>query len=96
MRMIRIVSVPPGQAPEWVREQWVGLELPIIEEEQSGMQTGVLGGGAQNIGGFRVDGLVAIKTLEAKSPKAVSWWKENAPAVISNQLVFKKEVCQLI
>ncbi len=26
---IRIVSVPPGQAPRWVRREWVGLELPI-------------------------------------------------------------------
>jgi hypothetical protein len=26
---IRIVSVPPGEAPLWVREKWVGLELPL-------------------------------------------------------------------
>jgi hypothetical protein len=28
-RTIRIVGVPPGEAPFWVREQWVGLELPL-------------------------------------------------------------------
>lgn len=27
--MIRITSVPPGEAPLWVREKWLGLELPI-------------------------------------------------------------------
>jgi hypothetical protein len=27
---IRIIAVPPGEAPLWVREQWVGLELPIF------------------------------------------------------------------
>jgi hypothetical protein len=26
---IRIVSVPSGEAPLWVREKWVGLELPL-------------------------------------------------------------------
>ena len=26
---IRIVATPPGQAPLWVREKWVGLELPL-------------------------------------------------------------------
>lgn len=25
---IRITSAPPGEAPRWVREKWVGLELP--------------------------------------------------------------------
>ena len=26
---IRIVGVPPGEAPLWVREKWLGLELPL-------------------------------------------------------------------
>lgn len=26
---IHITSVPPGEAPEWVREKWVGLYLPL-------------------------------------------------------------------
>jgi hypothetical protein len=26
---IRIIAVPRGEAPLWVREQWVGLELPV-------------------------------------------------------------------
>jgi len=29
---IRIVAVPPGEAPLWVREKWVGLELPLARE----------------------------------------------------------------
>jgi hypothetical protein len=27
--MIRIIAVPPGEAPLWVREKWVGLDLPV-------------------------------------------------------------------
>ena len=26
-----ITSVPPGEAPEWVRQQWVGLSLPLAQ-----------------------------------------------------------------
>jgi hypothetical protein len=28
---VRIVAVPPGEAPEWVRAKWVGLELPLAQ-----------------------------------------------------------------
>jgi hypothetical protein len=28
---VRIVAVPPGEAPLWVREKWVGLELPLAQ-----------------------------------------------------------------
>jgi hypothetical protein len=31
---VRIVGVPPGEAPEWVREQWVGLVLPLADGEE--------------------------------------------------------------
>jgi len=26
---IRVIAVPAGEAPPWVREKWVGLELPL-------------------------------------------------------------------
>ncbi len=28
--VVRIVAVPPGEAPFWVRQKWVGLELPVV------------------------------------------------------------------
>lgn len=31
MRLIRITHVPPGEAPEHVREAWVGLTLPLAQ-----------------------------------------------------------------
>jgi hypothetical protein len=36
IRKVRIVAVPPGEAPESVRKAWVGLELPIISGGTSG------------------------------------------------------------
>jgi hypothetical protein len=31
MACIRIIDVPPGAAPDWVREEWVGLVPPLPE-----------------------------------------------------------------
>ena len=28
---VRITGIPPGEAPLWVREQWLGLAIPIIQ-----------------------------------------------------------------
>ena len=44
---IRIVSVPPGEAPLWVRERWVGLKLPLAGRDPSPREvftSGVLSG----------------------------------------------------
>ena len=44
---IRIVSVPSGEAPQWVREKWVGLELPLAYDDGGARRantSGVLSG----------------------------------------------------
>ena len=46
-RLIRIEAVPPGEAPQWVREQWVGLALPLVggqSSPRSVLTSGVLSG----------------------------------------------------
>jgi hypothetical protein len=29
---LRVTFVPPGEAPVWVREKWVGLKLPLAQK----------------------------------------------------------------
>jgi hypothetical protein len=44
---IHIVSIPPGEAPLWVREKWVGLALPLAGGDRGSRETftsGVLTG----------------------------------------------------
>lgn len=44
---VRIIAVPPGEAPLWVREKWVGLELPLSQKSQAALSrrtAGVLSG----------------------------------------------------
>jgi len=46
-QFIRIVRTPPGEAPLWVREKWVGLELPLASGDygpRHAYTSGVLSG----------------------------------------------------
>jgi hypothetical protein len=44
---IRIKSTPPGEAPENIRQAWIGLEIPVpprLAGRRSGFGVGVLSG----------------------------------------------------
>lgn len=44
---VRIVAVPPGEAPDWVREKWVGLDLTLAQSRPTPQRlytAGVLSG----------------------------------------------------
>lgn len=43
MPYFEVTSVPPGEAPLWVREKWVGLRLPLADESGSMFQGEVIG-----------------------------------------------------
>jgi hypothetical protein len=92
---VRITSVPPGEAPLWVREKWVGLELPIYgpaiprnyrtvgvvtgPSSLPGLLLAVLRRRTQNTPGYMVSGEAALVALEEVSPDAAAWWRANAP-----------------
>ena len=96
MSSIRIVSTPPGQAPEWVRKQWVGVEIPLAEQKSGGIQMVARGGKPENTGGYQVDTIKAVEALQKKSPRAAKWWEENVPLAAIPQLVFSKDACELV
>jgi hypothetical protein len=97
---VRIVSVPPGEAPEYIRRAWVGLELPVAGGRagpQTGGAFGVLSNQPMGYGpGYAVDGATAVRLLAAKDPDAAAWWRESAPHVLRGgyQLVFPADVCE--
>jgi hypothetical protein len=44
---LHITAVPPGEAPLWVRERWVGLSLPLAQRKATPLSlltAGVLSG----------------------------------------------------
>lgn len=101
MAQVKIVIVPSGQAPEWVRKEWVGLVLPLVENASKVERViGVLGGkvddGDEYIDGYSVETAAAVIILKEKSPEAAQWWTKNVPFWFIPRLIFKKEDCELI
>ena len=40
---LQVTSVPPGEAPLWVREKWVGLSLPMAQASADPVRRGGFG-----------------------------------------------------
>ena len=96
MLQVKIIDVPPGEAPDWVRNEWVGLSLPLAENVPSVTHAiGVLGGEVKNPSGYHVETEKAIQILEEKSPEAAQWWKNQIIPSLMKWLVFKEDVCEL-
>jgi len=92
---VLIVRRPIGEAPEWVRDAWVGLELPLahpgeITIETGGVLTGPrtwpgwwwarLTGRLEVVSGHVVKADRAIDLLGRSRPDAAAWWRGHAPA----------------
>ena len=109
---IRIIAVPPGEAPLWVREKWVGLKLPLavgtraVEARGVGVLTapksffaflGALFRGETHVTtGYVARADVAVDLLEAASPDAAKWWRENTPQLLERRrlFIFDKDSCE--
>jgi hypothetical protein len=93
---VLITAVPPGEAPDWVRQAWVGLELPFYNPTSGGYVGGVLTRVPTNRKGFCVETETALDILEKKDPKAAAWWRENVSLALLDALVFDSRVCQVL
>src|SRR2546427_1985810 len=91
---VRIISVPPGEAPADIRRAWVGLTLPIVGRgPMTGFGTGVLTGPKSILEllwrlvsfrmqvheGYAVDVATGIDMLAKARPDAAAWWRHAAP-----------------
>ena len=81
---IRIISTPPGEAPEHIRQAWVGLVLPV-----PGMM--------RRKGGYLVAADKAIEILSRQAPEAAKWWHQNKASSIARGMyfVFADDVCEV-
>jgi len=100
---IRIIGIPPGEAPLGVREKWVGLELPLQPGRTGAYQLPCVGvlSKKDNRGpviGYLVAADEAVRILESKAPDAASWWRAHAATSISpgKALMFDEYVCEPI
>lgn len=92
MKKIRIVSIPPGFAPEAIRRQWVGVTIPLATDEEINEDPpSDMGIGSSNQDGFLVLRAKAIDALRAAGGIAGAEFWERIPG---RYLKFKKEVCE--
>jgi len=94
MMKIRITAIPPGFAPEEIRAQWVGMEIPYVPGKYDLLCGGIWSGDEQ-AGGYVVSTDEAIRLLLGLGKiGAAEYWK----AVLSRSgdvLRFGKEYCEV-
>ncbi len=95
MAAVKIIATPPGEAPQHIREAWVGLVLPLAIPSVrnalivGGVLTGprnylsqilqLLFGQGRREAGYIVDIATALTILERANPTAAGWWRKNTP-----------------
>lgn len=98
MSSIKIIAVPPGFAPDHIREQWVGIQIPLATEAE--LRDNPLSGfkiGNQNNNSYVVLREKAIEALRtADKYDAVDFWSTTPVISIASYLEFRKEVCELV
>ncbi len=80
--VIRFISVPRGGAPLWVREAWIGVEVPCLfshdgvplsaSDTVRDVETGLE---VPDYPGYIVLQTHAIEALRQQSPKAAKYWR---------------------
>ena len=97
-RIMRITSVPTGQAPLHIREKWIGVEIPFIElKTPQGPVCGVVDGGLVKVGNsFIVDQVAALTALREKSPEAADWWADVGYPIPGAQFTFNAECAEVV
>ena len=95
--MLILVNKPPlGEAPEWVREAWVGKTVFVLGPAKKTTGYGVVSGNPVEMEGYSAYGKMAIDKLEEK---AAQWWKDNCPHIFhynSRLLLFDEDCCKLL
>lgn len=91
---IRIIETPPGFAPLNILEEWIGVEIPLVTQQQLDEDPPIRRIGNQNVGGYMVLRSDAVTALsEAGKDEAARYW-ESLP--VGKYLEFNRRVCQLV
>lgn len=100
---IKIVRRPIGEAPEWVRDEWIGLSLPLAAKSEPawrgiGVLTGshhwllqawaLISGRDPKVTGYLVIAKAAVDHLDDSSPNAAAWWREHMPHMLNGSRYF--------
>jgi hypothetical protein len=102
-KAILVIQRPEGDAPEWVRDEWIGLTLPLaLDHKQVMLGASVLNtpkswlefwwmrltGQIWKAEGYAVVPATAVAVLETRNPAAANWWRENTPDLLGGENLF--------
>jgi hypothetical protein len=93
--LVRVVAVHSGEAPDWVRQAWVGLVLPAIDNRVFRGQE-VLSGRRSFAPAYQVNSTIALSLLEIGNQRAAAdWWRQNVPDTDTpgQHFLFSPECC---
>ena len=100
---IRITSRPLGEAPDWVRDAWIGVVLkgaPLDECRAGEVVVGVVSeevvGPERHTGGFKTGSHEAVGILQESSPAAAEWWFGNFPFLLMPEFVFSASCFEVV
>lgn len=100
---VRITRRPAGEAPEWVRDSWLGMSLPLASNPERpwrcvGVLTGprdwlsqflaTVRGRTIKVAGYAVNAKVAVDQLTEIDPQAAAWWREHTPQMLTGRHYF--------
>lgn len=100
---VTIIARPGGEAPDWVRDAWVGLQLPLARQGERnwrgfGVLTGprgllprlwaILRGRTIRRRGYVINARVAVDILSRANPEAAAWWREHRPDLLTGRSGF--------
>ncbi len=95
IKVVRIIGMPDGEAPEWVRAKWIGLQFPLLGEAKTSF--GVLTGKQTHGEYWTVNADDALLTLNLHSPEVRQWWWDNYfPPAGSRDFLFNKNSCKIV
>ncbi len=78
LKTIKVINTPAGEAPEIVRQQWVGSLLHASGPNDGG-EVGVLADTPRPRRlGYRVEREHALEVLDNISPAAADWFRNNS------------------
>jgi len=98
---IRIIKIPHGEAPDEIRQKWVGCVLPCCPyfgHFGKGRQHGVLTGVASERDwyAFAVPQDQAIAALEQHNPDAATWWKAHGFPRLGMYFCFDEDEAEIV
>src|SRR5258707_291127 len=100
---VTIVHRPIGEAPDWVRDAWIGLRLPVADlKRKNFVGVGVISGPHNfflqvwrnvrgrtvRISGYSVNAKAAVDLLSEANPSAAEWWRQNASKLLDGRRNF--------